>query len=80
MPNTYPVASDAKVIGATTAIGARAMGQEEVTLLKQILVAISNGAGPTPPDNPFLGAYLTPDSSMVYVSPDGSQFYQQPAN
>jgi len=78
MFNLFPVASDAKVIGATAAIGARAMGQEEVTLLKQILVAIANGGEPNPP-YPGDGFYILLEDGYAILQEDGFFFLLEDA-
>lgn len=72
MPQAYPYASSAKTAAARTAIGAQAIGQSEVTLYKQILVAIATGSvvPPTtepPPGVPTLAPVLTLVSADGYV-------------
>lgn len=57
---TYPYASNAKIQASRDAIGAAFIGSQEVTILKQILVATAAG-GITPPFEP-----------IVITAPDGA--------
>lgn len=56
----YPYASNAKIQASMDAIGAAFIGSQEVTILKQVLVGVTNG-GITPPFEP-----------IVITAPDGA--------
>lgn len=71
---TSPYASDSKIATALTAIGSGSVGYGEFTL-KQILVALGNGSGPTPPTGSY---YRRPDGTSRYHRPDGTSFYLRP--
>ena len=68
-----PYASDAKIAEAVAVIEAEYVGTREQTLLQQIFIACALGGGGFPGD-----AYLTPDSSADYRTPDGSDYYATP--
>lgn len=57
---SYPYASNTKIQASMDAIGAAFIGSQEVTILKQILVGVTNG-GITPPFDP-----------IVITAPDGA--------
>lgn len=60
----YPVSSDASKAAALTAIGAQAIGRSEVTLYKQILVAVGVSGGVRPPT----GLVATPGDAEVLLT------------
>lgn len=69
MPRVYPYASEALIEQTLETLEAQRIGQQEVTLLKQILVAAANSGTPLPPSvAPVLVAEVDFGSYDVHLS------------